>query len=901
MVTRSEAVQRFLAAKTHTDLSSLYNIGMECQVNVGQDGGERINGEFKGRKWHGWTDGTQTWKSFRIPFHANTVPEYNDSEIKFDLTVHAEGIGLTGWDWKHLLSRWVAFDFDAITGHSNKHSHALKETELAQVKEAACSIPWVTVRRSTGGSGLHLYVFLDPVPTVNHNEHAALARSVLGMMAAYTGFDFSSKVDICGGNMWVWHRKMAGTNGLQMIKQGDILYDVPANWRDHVKVVSGKRRKTMPSFIADQQKIDDNESTTFDELTGQLDRIPLDNEHKRLIEYLRERGAMWWWDQDHHMLVTHTFHLKEAHEDLQLKGIFDTNSVGTEKGADYNCYSFPLRRGAWTVRRFTPGVQEHPTWEQDGAGWTRCFLNREPDLKTAAQAYEGIEDTKGNFVFRHAELALKAAQLLGVAISIPSWALGRRAIIRKHKDGRLIIEFDRDSNDSAGDLRGWLPEKKQWQRLFNATNTAPNEPESGNYDDLVRHIVSETGQDAGWVIYSDSQWREEPLNHVKDALAALGHVAKDIRTIVGSSIFKCWTLVNRPFQPEYLGDRQWNRKAAQIRFAPSQNEELHYPHWQKILQHCGASLDEAIKINGWARANGVANGADYLKIWIASLFQNPMEPLPYLFFYSPEQNTGKSIIHEALQKLFTTGYQRADAALINQSGFNAELRNAVLCVVEETDLRKDRRAYNRIKDWVTAPMLPVHEKNMTPYLVPNSTHWIQTANDQNACPVFTGDTRITMSYVGPLDPIDQIPKRRMMIQLEKEAPDFIAEILRLEIPDSGDRLAVPVIETEDKRMTQKYNQTLLEMFIDEKCYAVSGSIMQISEFYERFQEWAPPEQISNWTKIRVGREMPPKYPKGRRRSDGQFCYGNISWKPFDGGQPKPKIVLRGEYLEVAEG
>ena len=196
--TKTEAIKAFLKVSTWPDLAALYTSDMEVQVNVGQDGGERISSEgFKGRKSHSYSDGLTTWKSFRIPWKANSDPEYNDFEINFDLAEHADAIGLTGWDWFNKISRWVAFDFDDISGHN---SNALIDAELEAVKEAACKIPWVTVRKSTSGGGLHLYVFLN-VPTANHTEHAALARSILGKMSAAAGFDFESKVDVCGGIM----------------------------------------------------------------------------------------------------------------------------------------------------------------------------------------------------------------------------------------------------------------------------------------------------------------------------------------------------------------------------------------------------------------------------------------------------------------------------------------------------------------------------------------------------------------------------------------------------------------------------------------------------------------------------------------------------------------------------
>ncbi len=55
--TKTEAIKAFLMASTHRDLAERYHFGMEVQVNVAQDDGERIEGDFRGRQWHGFTDG----------------------------------------------------------------------------------------------------------------------------------------------------------------------------------------------------------------------------------------------------------------------------------------------------------------------------------------------------------------------------------------------------------------------------------------------------------------------------------------------------------------------------------------------------------------------------------------------------------------------------------------------------------------------------------------------------------------------------------------------------------------------------------------------------------------------------------------------------------------------------
>lgn len=891
--TKTEAIKRFLIASTHTDLANLYSLSMECQVNVAQDGGERIDGTYQGRKWHGWSDGQTTWKSFRIPYKAFSDPEFEDSTIRFDLAAHAEAIGMTGWNWKKRCSQWVAFDFDAIVGHSDKSNTKLTNEELEAVKDAAAKIEWITIRKSTSGQGLHLYVLLDDVPTANHNEHAALARSILGTMTALTGFNFQSKVDICGGNMWVWARKMKGTDGLALVKKGVILKSIPPNWKDHVKVVTGKRRKNLPQNVEAT-----NNGEIFDELCGQYVHVQLDDTHKILIEFLKDSNALWWWDTDHHMLVTHTIHLQKAHKELGYKGYFETSSPATMVD-EQNCFAFPMRKGAWAIRRYTPGVSEHASWEQDGAGWTRCFLNREPDISTACRAFGGLEDPSGGFVFREAEIAVKAAALLGISMQIATALRGRKCVLKQHKDGRLVIEVTHDAHDSADDMQGWLVKKNNWTRIYNAQVSTPTEADLGNYDDLVRHLVTETNEDYGWMLKSDNEWRLEPLTHLKIALQSLGYTNKETIGILGSSVFKCWRVVNKPFQPEYPGDREWNRNAAQLKFLPERDlESYHYPTWDSIMNHCGKGLNDAILNNGWAKANGLMSGADYLKIWIASLFQEPTEPLPYLFFYGP-QNSGKSIFHEALSLLLTKGYKRADAALISQAGFNGELEGAIICVVEETNLAKSSSAYDRIKDWVTSRDLLIHCKGKTPYHIPNTTHWIQCANNHQACPIFTGDTRITMSYVELLDPLIQIPKKDIIPLLEKEAPHFLGDILNLEIPRSNDRLNVPVIETEDKATAQQFNQSQLELFISEKSEYCNGTCIKFSDFHAEFMKWLDVNDVPKWTKIRVGRELPPQYPKARQHSDGQWYIGNITWhgNKLDEEFAGTKFVARGNYLE----
>ncbi|GAF94328.1 unnamed protein product, partial [marine sediment metagenome] len=178
--------------------------------------------------------------------------------------------------------------------------------------------------------------------------------------------------------------------------------------------------------------------------------------------------------------------------------------------------------------------------------------------------------------------------------------------------------------------------------------------------------------------------------------------------------------------------------------------------------------------------------------------------------------------------------------------------------------------------------------------VPNTTHWIHCANDASACPVFAGDTRITMCFVGELDTANLIPKKFLFPKLENEAPDFLAKILYLEIPRTNDRLNIPILMTSDKEFLQSQNKSPVEEFFDDIVFYVPGEMKPVAEVFERFQEWLDPSEIHDWSKIKFGKELPTKFPKGRRKSDGTWYIGNVSFEKKEA--VGPKIIVRAGRL-----
>jgi len=905
---KTEAIRNLLLAKTHVDLASMYNSDMEVQVLVDNHGGTEITGDYKGVHWRGYQDQNTglIWKSFRIPNNPNKPEaDYEDREMSFPLDKYTLAIGMTGWDWKNKLSRWVAFDFDAITGHASNHEKKLTQEQITELTKHLYAIEWCELRKSTGGYGLHLYVHIIPVPTITHDEHAALARAILSELSLIVGIDLMLKVDVCGANMWIYHKdKMKNSEGLKLIKKGTILTEIPPNWKNHLNVVKGKRKITIPDEIEQAGIVD-----LFEQMSSQRLRTILDETHKLIYNKAKELAPNCTsYNSDHNMIITHTIVLKQVHSDLKLKGPFDTIATGKDYGHDVNCFMYPIINGAFVVRRYTQGTAEAPMWHQDGQKWTKCFYNREPDFETACRANGGKQFTTDGYVFSNGTEASIAMNLLGINLEIPNenFYNKRQIKIKNIKGTSIQVEFEKLDGDNTDLLQQtWYEDRRKWKKMVDFKRNTPEETTLYNVDPVIRHLVSEAGGNYGWIVNCKGTWNEEPLHHVKPVLKSLGFTDKEVEALIGICVLTPWTIVNKPFQAPYsVLDRQWNRYAAQLKYQPIDNSEIpQFPTWQKILDHCGQGLNEVIKDNVWCRQNGILTGAHYLKCWVASLFQQPREPLPYLFFYGP-QNSGKSIFHEALEELIANGVVRGDTALSNPSSFNGEIQFAVLCVLEETILKNKEVAYNRIKDWVTSRTIQLHIKGHTPYNIHNCTHWIQCANDHQACPIFPGDTRITMIHVPELSKEELIPKREMMHRLLKEAPHFLREVISLELPISNDRLNIPILATAQKEVAEEQNMNPVERFFKECCINQPGYYITYGELYTHFKDWLnDPNDAFIWTKQRFGKELPPEHPKGKVHGKVDIQIGNVIFKGKDEkerfeGMCQGRLVLHGAYLEV---
>ncbi len=378
----------------------------------------------------------------------------------------------------------------------------VSDAELLRVREAVSALDYVEVRRSTSGSGLHLYVFLPPgVTTENHGEHAAVARAILSKMSEEVGFDLAANVDVCGSNTWFWARRATVENqGFLCLKKAtcDFPHDL-SNWREHLAVVSRSRHRIS---IGVPQKEED----IFTQLASAHPRVQLDAKHIEIRDKLAAMGTTIW-VQDHHLLQTHTALLKRLHETGEILGVFDTISPGTNVN-QANCFLFPLPEGAWRVFRFGMGTAEHRTWAQDGKSWTTCYYNRRPSLENVATANNAKVLAKGGYEF---DMLGDAATVIkeqlandpNLHINIPEKLRTRRAVVRKSPNGQVVIEVPKASEDP--DMPEWNSSDKKghWTYVVN-TQAEPHGEVAGDYDTVLRCLETPDSQPAGWTVAKET-------------------------------------------------------------------------------------------------------------------------------------------------------------------------------------------------------------------------------------------------------------------------------------------------------------------------------------------------------------------------------------------------------------
>ncbi len=777
-----------------------------------------------------WTDGEEEWAPHRWPYKAGTDPNYRDKPLKFSPAAHLSRVGSTWWNWKTRRSVAVAYDIDMEDDGHAPTTTTVTEKELEGVVTRLKELPYVSMVRSTGGQGVHVYVFFDEddqPEAQNHNEHTQIALATLERMKVDSGYDFSQHMDVKGVILWLWaDTSPKGHQGFSVIQESTESLGAAGieEYRSTLLDSPNKPRRV--------KGYDDEGQPTESEVEGGgYKSYDLDDEHKDILLQLEDLDYDFIWIADYNMAHTNTRALRELYQDRAevgrpLKGIFETTSQGHVKKP--NCFITPRPGGCFQVKRFGNGIAEHASWEtKDQDTW--CYYNQDAPVGNVFRRFSSKTD-QNKYVFEPSELeaALKA---LGHSLGESVKHIQSAVTVTRRKDGTFFATCK-----DQGHLDGWKTTKAGSSKDLPLVQKPESRQTSilEDVDKIGRFLVTPQFEPYGWSLKTNVGWvNHKGFEGVSATINQMfGRESNFVRSLMDQSP---WVMTNIPFGNEYPAikcDREWNKLAAQLAVSPATTPGPH-PYWDMVYDHLGESLDSATRRTKWCQEWGITSGGDYLRYWMASLIQFPFQPLPYLFFYGP-QNSGKSMFHESASMLFTAGsIQSATGALTNVQGFNYELANAVLGFIEEKDLSVVREgAYSRMKEMVTAKTLTVTKKGETPYSQPNTTKLVHMSNSPRSCPMDDGDTRITAFAVAILKQL--IPKELLDEHLIKEASNFIRTLLTIHIPTSHDRLRVPMLASQDKYDLESMNQEPWEAFAAETLYRCEGREVKFADFYDAY-------------------------------------------------------------------
>lgn len=874
-----DAIKEFLRSNVADHLFPLYSEKMEVQVQAAQDNGEIESREFvteDGRTvgFSVFKDGDDNeWKTYRIPYlDGNDEPSYNlEKKLTWDFDEHLEGIALSGWNWVDKQTHYVVFDFDSIVNHSE----GLSEQELQAILDAVAQVPWVSIWRSTSGTGYHLAVAFTKKPrTVRRREHSAVAHAVLNLLSEVTGIELMGPVDCFGMLHWVWHRKSEEVkkafNIIKLAKEN--LAEAPYGWREYITERTRKNRANIPTWVPD------DEIELFEGARSGNPRTPLDFEHRKLLNWLIENKRQHWWDRENWLCVCHTADLRDAKQALKLRGIYETIATGKDAG-DHNCFMHPTPNGSWAVRRFGT-VTESPTWTVQN-GYALCYFNREPEFVDALNHIGAAKVSARRYKLNATQLS-ELANLYKIDDFLVPFEDRGYNVTKGGKD-KPVIKVKREAGDEQPG-GGWSDDENKWVIVFDIED--PQKLVGEYVGDTIRAVIN--GED-GIKYYAwnagDAQWYGMSRTNIADLCASLNMSDSEAKAYIGMLNRTAWKCDKRPFQPEYPGGKLWNRNRATFAYRITKSSSNYFPTYERILTHIGRDLDEPVKNCKICRSMGIKNGRDWLFCWLAIMFQKPEQKTHYLYLWSPDGETGKTTFYEVLSKLFKDGEGVFDVAQALKGDFNAELEGCVLGVIEETNLGNSGSIYDQVKKLTATETLCVHKKGATPFRRCNYLHFIHCTNSLTHAPIRDMDTRCVIIRVNKLSEHEYIDRSVLKQRLDEESSDFLSALLNFKLPKPYKRFWLPLPETNDRLQLLSVKENPCTKYVNEAVINTSGYALSFNEIYANFQEWCVDQQRPIATKQQLQIELLKRHPFGiygkKRDMVGNIAIEEVESKDYE--------------------
>jgi hypothetical protein len=157
-------------------------------------------------------------------------------------------------------------------------------------------------------------------------------------------------------------------------------------------------------------------------------------------------------------------------------------------------------------------------------------------------------------------------------------------------------------------------------------------------------------------------------------------------------------------------------------------------------------------------------------------------------------------------------------------------------------------------------------------------------NDPSFCTTLPGDVRKVIACVpSPVEPID---KDKLHDLLREEAPAFLRTIFDLELPPPDGRMAISVLDTDEKKVQINATEPLTEFLADHCIYAPAGKIAKV-DLRGKYKTWCDvrgyqcPGEIELGKRLRTISGGAIDTKQKIKSTDGSRvnAYSGIEWRP----------------------
>lgn len=229
--------------------------------------------------------------------------------------------------------------------------------------------------------------------------------------------------------------------------------------------------------------------------------------------------------------------------------------------------------------------------------------------------------------------------------------------------------------------------------------------------------------------------------------------------------------------------------------------------------------------------DGVTEHAEYVRKWIAWMFQNPERPAEKALVFKGKKGSGKGSLGRFLGKLCGPHHIHASSEKSITGDFNKQLEGTIYLFADEAIWAGNRGTEGALKRLVTEDTIYIEPKHRDGYMAPNMLHIMFAANTDWVVPASIDERRWVVFDVPDKLIGDRAYFRALNKAFDDEATAFLDWALNLDLGDWHPR--DDNIQTDALQVQKEISETPWEACLRD-CL-VRGSLPGTSARYNNIQ------------------------------------------------------------------